>query len=118
MTLRIEAIRWRSSKWEFREATLGYRWMTIEDEEFLQRVDERDEQFEKGDILDCLVRVRQWDEGDGDYRTDYSIVSVLEHRPSDQGRQLTIYRTEPPRVERGGPYASLGDGDSDSEEEE
>lgn len=89
MVLRIEAIRWRSPRWEFREPTIGLLWATIEDQEFLDRLD-RGEPFEKGDTLECSVRVRQWDDGEGSFRSDYTIQSVLGHHPRDSGDQLSM----------------------------
>ena len=40
--------------------------------------------------LECSVRVRQWDEGEDDFRTNYTIESVLAHNPKDSGDQLSI----------------------------
>ena len=91
MRLRVEMIRWRSTRWEFREQAVGLFWANIEDDDFLRKVNERRVHFEKGDLLDCLVRVRQWDEGEaGKYRTEYSVISVLVHVQGDEGQQLII----------------------------
>ena len=89
MILRIESIRWRSPRWEFREPTIGLLWAIIKDEDFLAALD-RGKQFEKGETLECSVRVRQWGEGEDGLRTNYTIESVLAHNPKDSGDQLSI----------------------------
>ena len=91
MRLRIEAIRWRSNRWEFREPTIGLLWATIEDAGFLDRIDKRIEPMNKGDVLECVVRVRQWDNQDGTYKTDYTIVSVIDVlHGDDPGGQMSL----------------------------
>lgn len=54
-------------------------YVTIADQDFLQRVDRNLERFAKGDILLAQTRIAQWQTPQG-LRTDYTIVRVLEHR--------------------------------------
>jgi hypothetical protein len=65
-------------------------WAAIEDEGFLAEIETRSEPMFKGDVLDCVVRVRQWDNGDGTYKNEYAILSVLAHRPGERVQQLSI----------------------------
>ena len=62
-------------------ALFGFLWATIEDEAFIAALD-RGEQFEKGETVKCAVRVRQWDNGEDDFRSECTIESDLEHRSS------------------------------------
>ena len=56
--------------------------VTVEDESFLQSVDDGRARFGKGDKLKCRIRVEQF-ETDGNLRTEYFIEEVLEHQPPD-----------------------------------
>jgi len=60
---------------------------TIEDSDFLQRVDANQISFAKGDILICEVRVVQRRTIDG-LKTDYVVQKVVEHRAA--ARQLPL----------------------------
>lgn len=53
---------------------------TIEDADFLAKVDASQISFSKGDILLCKVRVVQ-KQTDTGLKTDYTVVQVIEHRP-------------------------------------
>ena len=91
LMLTIEATWWNSVRWYFREPTIGLLWATIGDEAFLRRIRDRTEQFRQGDVLECSVRIRQWDDGPGEgLRSDYTILAVLHHRPSDRGQQSAL----------------------------
>lgn len=90
MNLQIETIRWRTNRWEFREPHTGLFWATIEDQDFLTRIDERTEPMNKGDSIEAVVRVRQWDQGDGTFKTDHTILSVLGHQGAERPVQMTI----------------------------
>lgn len=88
--VRVEAVRFRSDRWEFKDPrTSRLFWATIEDENFLERVQVAREQFSNGDSLECDLRTRQWDTGGDDYKTEYTILRILDHsrsRPSIQGQ--------------------------------
>ncbi len=60
---------------------------TIEDHDFLVRVDTNQISFSKGDILICDVRIKQMRTRDG-LRTEYVVEKVIEHRPA--ARQLPL----------------------------
>lgn len=68
---------------------------TIEDADFLRRVDSNVIRFAKGDVLVCEVKVRQVQTGQG-LKTDYTVVRVLEHRPAP--RQIDLFVEEPKDV--------------------
>ncbi len=74
------------NKWRLNDGTNPIS-ATIEDADFLSKVDANLVSFSKGDILLCDVRVvqRQTDTG---LRTDYTVVRVVEHRPA--ARQLPL----------------------------
>ena len=61
----------------------------ISDIGFLTRVDQNIETFAKGDLLICMVRVRQWQIPSG-ARTEYEVVEVLEHRQAARQIRLPI----------------------------
>lgn len=60
---------------------------TISDIGFLSRVDHNVERFAKGDLLICMVRVKQWQTHSG-AKTEYEVVEVLEHR--NASRQIPL----------------------------
>lgn len=53
--------------------------VTIEDADFLNRVNTDKEFFAKSDVLICRVRVTQWQTDTG-VKTDYAVLKVLEHK--------------------------------------
>nr|BDD44229.1 hypothetical protein 57 [Balneolaceae bacterium] len=59
----------------------------IKDEEFLHRVENNLVSFSKGDILVCLVKIKQSQTTSG-LKTEYEVEQVLEHRPA--ARQLRL----------------------------
>jgi hypothetical protein len=65
---------------------------TVTDADFMSRVDRSVETFAKGDILICLVRVRQW-QTVGGARTEYEVTRVIEHRTG--ARQLPLPMGDP-----------------------
>ncbi len=54
---------------------------TIEDQDFIDRVDKNLVRFAKGDVLICEVRSVQTQARDG-LRTEHSVLRVIEHRPA------------------------------------
>lgn len=87
MVFSIVALTFREeNKWRlFDGAATVY--ATMADAEFLARVDRNIETFTKGDLLICLVRVRQWQTASG-ARTEYEVTRVMEHRSG--ARQLPL----------------------------
>lgn len=59
----------------------------IEDAPFLERIDKSLTSFSKGDVLVCMVAVKQWQTETGT-RTEYTVTQVLEHIMA--GKQLGL----------------------------
>ncbi|MDA8095304.1 MAG: hypothetical protein M0T84_15630 [Betaproteobacteria bacterium] len=55
-------------------------YVTMADNEFLDRVNRNLERFAKGDILKAETRISQWQTTEG-LKTEYTILRVIEHRP-------------------------------------
>lgn len=62
---------------------------TIEDKDFLYKVDHQQISFTKGDVLVCQVRVTQTQTGGG-LKTEYAVIKVEEHIRSPQQMDLLI----------------------------
>ena len=67
------------NKWRLNDGTNAIS-ATIEDADFLSKVDTNQISFSKGDILLCKVRVVQ-KQTDAGLKTEYTVVQVIEHRP-------------------------------------
>jgi hypothetical protein len=76
----------RGNKWRLSTGDFNF-WATIDDDQFLDRVESGRESFRKGDVLRCKMEVVQTRGVDG-LHTEYTVVEVLEHRP--QPRQLLL----------------------------
>ena len=74
------------NKWRLNDGTNAIG-ATIEDADFLAKVDANQVSFSKGDILICDVRVVQKQTTTG-LRTEYTVIRVVEHRPG--ARQLPL----------------------------
>lgn len=59
----------------------------IDDAAFLERIDKSLISFSKGDVLICMVDVKQWQTETGT-RTEYTVKQVLEHKQA--GKQLGL----------------------------
>ena len=73
-------------KWRLSDGSGAFS-ATIEDADFLSRVDANQISFSKGDILICDVRVVQ-KQTDTGLKTEYTVVKVVDHRPG--ARQLPL----------------------------
>ncbi len=75
------------NKWRLSDgiATIN---VAIADKAFLERVDQRQESFFKGDLLKCAIRTRQWQTMDG-LRTEHEVLHVVEHIQT--GSQLKLF---------------------------
>ena len=62
---------------------------TINDKEFLRKVDANAASFRKNDVLVCEVRVQQRHTVKG-LRTDYIVEKVIEHRPAPRQLDFNI----------------------------
>ena len=65
---------------------------TIADHGFLERINNNDIAFTKGDILVCRVQVEQWRTLDN-LKTEYTILEVLDHQSA--ARQYLLPLPEP-----------------------
>ena len=74
------------NKWRLNDGTNAIS-ATIEDADFLAKVDANQISFSKGDILICDVRVVQ-KQTDTGLKTEYTVVRVVEHKPA--ARQLPL----------------------------
>lgn len=94
MVFSLVAVTFRDeNKWRLSDGNTTF-FVTMEDEAFLQRVDDG-ESFAKGDQLVCEVRVTQQDI-EGVLKTDYTVVRVLEHRRRPTQLQLLLDPPTPP----------------------
>jgi hypothetical protein len=67
------------NKWRLNDGARTF-WASVDDHSFVQRVQQSQESFRKGDILICRIRVRQWQTDDG-LRADYAVTRVVQHVP-------------------------------------
>lgn len=77
-----------NNKWRLSDGDRTF-YATIEDKDFLDRVDRGVEVFRKGDILRCVMRIRQV-QRDGALHTEYSVLEVTAHIPATVPVQLTF----------------------------
>ena len=77
-----------NNKWRLDDGTAPIN-ATIEDEDFLRRVDANAVSFTKGDILICEVRVIQR-RTDAGLKTEHTVTRVIEHRPGARQLQLPL----------------------------
>jgi hypothetical protein len=82
------------NKWRLNDGTNAIS-ATIEDADFLAKVDANQIAFSKGDILICDVRVVQ-KQTDIGLRTDYTVMRVVEHRPGIRQLPLPLSPPNPP----------------------
>lgn len=81
------------NKWRLNDGSATIH-ATFSDLAFIARVDQNIERFAKGDLLICLVRVRQWQTASG-ARTDYDVTEVLEHRQAARKLPLPMTGADP-----------------------
>lgn len=62
----------------------------VEDSEFIERVASSREAFRAGDRLRCRVRRRQYETETGQYRSEWSVLEVLEHLPAPQQSEFSL----------------------------
>ncbi|WP_156629632.1 hypothetical protein [Methylobacterium sp. Leaf85] len=76
---------------------------TINDLEFLSKVNNNEVSFSKGDVLICDVRVRQMQSADT-LRTEYTVEKVVDHKPAARQLRLNIEEPTPPVGPQTGRY--------------
>lgn len=91
MALTITSVSFaEGNKWRLGDGERTF-WASIEDVDFLSRVERSEEAFRKGDILRCTMRMRQ-SRGESGLQTEYSVAKVLEHLPA--GRTIPMPFTD------------------------
>lgn len=87
--LQIENIAFEhDNKWKFSEDTNKF-WASIEDRDFLDRVEKNQTQFGSTDILKVRLRKRTYSTNEG-LKNEYIIERVLEHQKGAQEIELNI----------------------------
>ena len=78
------------NKWGLSDGTNTFL-VDMEDQEFLAKINNNEEAFAKGDQLKIRLRVVQYRKPNGDLRTDYKALEVLEHHFSGaKARQIPL----------------------------
>jgi hypothetical protein len=92
MALTITSVSFtEGNKWRLSDGERTF-WASIEDSDFLARVERSEEAFRKGDILRCQMRMQQ-SRGESGLQTDYSVIRVLEHIPAARTLPLPFAET-------------------------
>lgn len=91
MVLNIASVSFaEGNKWRLSDGDHTF-WASIDDEDYVARVERGEEAFRKGDMLRCSLRIRQW-QGEEGLQTEYRVVRVLEHVPA--ARTLPLFPAE------------------------
>ena len=77
----------KSAKWQVGTSSAAF-FVTIRDEEFWRRVQERKEYFAAGDSLRCEMIMRQTKYDDESTKEEFFIDKVIEHIPGEQQGEL------------------------------
>jgi len=85
--VQVASVSFEGHKWRLSEGEQTFH-ASIEDEDFLRRVDAARERFGAGDLLRVQIRVVQTLRPNKKLNTDYHVVRVIEHIPSPT--QLTL----------------------------
>lgn len=80
-------------KWRLRAGEISLQ-ASINDEDFMKRVESRKEEFANGDILDCDLRIQQWARPEGGIQTTYQITKVYDHIKSKPIQKLPLENPE------------------------
>lgn len=76
------------NKWKFTDGSVEFM-ASVNDEEFVQKVQDSKASFSKDDILKVKVRKKKWISDTG-IKSDYEIEKVISHRPSSKQIPLFI----------------------------
>jgi len=87
MYLTVKTLQFESNSWKFNIDEGLSKWMTIEDEVFLKKVENREEPFYNGDIMRCAVETSTVIRDDKPHKT-YVIKQVLEHKSAKRPQKL------------------------------
>lgn len=82
----------------------GYKWrlkagetslqVAMKDEDFMRKVEESEENFSNGDILECDLHTLQSVRPDGNIVTSYEITKVYHHKKSPKAQKLPLIEPE------------------------
>jgi hypothetical protein len=76
--VQIASVSFEGKKWRLSDGNVTF-WAAMDDAEFLAGVEDRIEQFAKGDLLRCRVRLIQTRRATGGLHSEYRVVRVIEH---------------------------------------
>lgn len=80
-TVEIVSAQFREDlKWRFINGNKVTFTATMEDQDFLDRLDRHEVSFRKGDILDIRLKTRDYLTPEGNLKAEYAIIKVLKHR--------------------------------------
>lgn len=75
------------NKWRFTDGNNIF-FSSMQDEEFIQKINNNDIFFSKGDILEAQVYKKAWIDTEGKMKSEYQILKILSHRSA--ARQLRL----------------------------
>ena len=99
MLARIVSLNFEDGKWRLSDGTNTF-WASIEDEDFLSRIDRGETSFTKGDTLRIQYRLKQTVKG-GKLATEYIVSKVLEQRKAPKQIKLDFEDTAKEKEEKG-----------------
>lgn len=76
------------NKWKVTDGTNSF-YATVEDYNFLKKVNNSEISFSKGDILEAKVRKHVWVDTDGNLKAEYNILEIINHRSG--AKQLKLF---------------------------
>lgn len=76
----------RGNKWRLGIGEYTF-WAGVADDAFLDRIESGEEVFRKGDVLRCLIEIKQTRDAEG-LHTEHTVIEVREHRPRPTQLQL------------------------------
>lgn len=105
------------NKWRLTDGEHTF-YAAIEDEGFLERINDGIEVFRKGDMLRCRMRVVQTERADG-LHTEYHVTEVIQHLPRTVQLRLSMDGSSPtaPQLSRSPRQLGQGGGPDESDGE-
>ena len=80
------------NKWRFRNGENTF-YATVEDKDFINKVQENKIAFAKDDLLKVELRIRQWTTPEG-LRSEHTITKILEYKPAMRQLYLPVETTD------------------------
>ena len=96
--LKVTKANFEKGKWGFSDGTAKFG-ADVNDADFQRKLDNREIGFYKGDVLRVLLKTTQTAQPTGNFRTQYTIERVLEHRALAIQSEMTLplSKTLPPK---------------------